>query len=110
MLALNKQQDFKRLSVVMKNILLGGKLPSILGFDHGPILLEGSRASIVQCAVYEAHGRTMTFCPSWRYVADLGKREVHTVLAGGPSARRTSGLYTSDVERWLAFEHKTLVF
>ncbi|WP_417335095.1 penicillin acylase family protein [Halobacteriovorax marinus] len=92
--------------VKMNNILFDGKLPSFLGFDYGPISIEGSRATIVQGALYESHGRISTFCPSMRFVTDLSTRESHTVLAGGVSDRRFSKLYTSEIEDWLNFRYK----
>ena len=38
----------------------------------------------------------------------MGIDEVHTALAGGPSERILSGMYKTDVARWLRFEYKTL--
>jgi penicillin amidase len=95
-------------STPMKNILFDGKLPNFLGFDYGPIVIEGCRATIVQGALYEAHGRISTFCPSMRFVTDLGERKSYTVLAGGVSDRRFSNLYTNEVEMWLNFEYKEI--
>jgi len=94
--------------VKMNNLFFDGKLPSFLGFDYGPISLEGNRATIVQGALYESHGRTLTFCPSFRYITDMGIDETHTVLAGGVRDRRFSKYYTSDVENWLNYRYKTL--
>ena len=93
-------------STPMKNILFDGKLPGFLGFDYGPIVIEGSRATIVQGALYEAHGRVSTFCPSMRFVCDLGKDYSYTVLAGGISDRRFSKYYTNEIENWLNFKYK----
>ena len=53
-------------------------------------------------------GRESSFCPSWRFVTDLATDEAETALAGGPSDRRFSRWYATDVARWLAFEWKTL--
>lgn len=92
----------------MKNILFDGNLPKFLGFDYGPISIEGSRATIVQGALYTAHDRVLTFCPSYRFITDMGTRTAYTVLAGGVSDRRFNKLYTSDVERWLNYEYKEL--
>ena len=50
-----------------------------------------------------------TFSPSFRYVTDMGRDEVETALAGGPSGRRTSRHYLTDVELWRAFRYKRLV-
>lgn len=98
----------RRRRVVMTNIFFDGRLPGFLGFDHGPVELPGGRATIVQGGIFTAHGRTTTFAPSWRYIADLAAGVVHTALAGGPSGRRLSRWYTRDVERWLRGDYKVL--
>lgn len=98
----------RRRRVVMTNLFFDGKLPRILGFDHGPISLPGNRATVVQGGLFTAHGRTTTFAPSWRFITDMGSDTVQTVLAGGPSGSRFSRWYTTDVERWLLGEYKTL--
>ena len=92
----------------MDNIFFDGKLPRILGFDHGPISLPGNRATVVQGGLFTAHGRTTTFAPSWRFVTDMGTDTVETVLAGGPSGSRFSKWYKTDVERWLLGEYKRI--
>ena len=97
---------------MMRNLFFGGKLPGLVsrlfGVDYGPITIPGGRATIVQGQIFKSHGRSTTFAPSYRSVTDLGSDKVHTALAGGPSGRILSGLYTSDIARWLAFEYKTL--
>ncbi len=94
--------------MVMHNVLLGGRLPRWLGFDHGPVALPGGRATIVQGQILRAHGRLSCTGPSWRFVADLGRQGAATVLAGGPSGRRCSRWYRSDVDRWLSGGLKTV--
>jgi penicillin amidase len=94
--------------VMMSNLILGGKLPVWLGFDYGPIELAGGRATVVQGAVYTANDRVTTFCPSWRYHTDLGTDQIETVLAGGPSGRRFSPHYRTDIKLWLAGGYKQL--
>jgi len=98
----------RRRKVEMNNIFFDGRLPGFLGFDRGPIELPGCRATVVQGGLFTAHGRTTTFAPSWRFITDLDTDTVHTALAGGPSGRRFSKWYTTDVERWLRGEYKTL--
>ena len=98
----------RRRQVVMTNIFFDGKLPRLLGFDHGPISLPGNRATVVQGGLFIAHGRTTTFAPSWRFITDMGTNTVETVLAGGPSGSRFSKWYKTDVERWLKGEYKTI--
>jgi penicillin amidase len=98
--------------VMMKNLLFGGKLPPWLnrlaGVDYGPIVLPGNRSTLVQGAIFNSHGRLATFAPSYRFITDLGTDEVATALAGGPSERVFSGMYSIDVPRWLAGEYKRL--
>lgn len=95
-------------SVTMKNLFFQGKLPSFLGFDHGPIGLPGGRATIVQGAVYKAHGRESSFAPSWRMISDLSEDYIHTVLAGGVSDRRFSADYKLEIFDWLSGRYKIL--
>jgi penicillin G amidase len=94
--------------MTMSHILFGGKMPRFLGFDRGPITLPGGRATISQGQIYRSAGRTTTFAPSLRMATDLGTAEVHTSLAGGPSDRRFSRWYVSDLKRWVAGAYKRL--
>lgn len=91
----------------MGHLFFHGKLARILGFEYGPIPLEGGRASIVQGAIYKSNGRTAALTQSLRWITDLATETAHTVIAGGPSDRRTS-YYTSDVSRWRKYEYKVL--
>jgi penicillin amidase len=70
--------------------------------------MPGNRATIVQGQAFTLAGRSTTFGPSWRMVTDLGTDEVHTALPGGPSGRRFSRFYRSDLERWMRGEFKIL--
>jgi penicillin amidase len=94
--------------VVLANILMGGKLPRWAGFDVGPIELRGGRATPHQGQIYESAGRQTSFAPSLRLMADMGSEMLHTSLAGGPSDRRFSKLYTSDLDRWKQGDYKQL--
>ncbi|HTI49629.1 MAG TPA: penicillin acylase family protein, partial [Planctomycetaceae bacterium] len=102
----------ERRPIVMRNLLVGGKLPHwlnrILQVDYGPIPLPGNRATLVQGAIFHDHGRLSTFAPSYRFVTDLGTDVAHTALAGGPSERVFSPFYKADIERWLSHGYKTL--
>jgi penicillin amidase len=98
----------RRQQIMMKNIFFEGRLPGWLGFDHGPVELPGNRATIVQGGIFQAHGRQTTFTPSWRFITDFGEDRALTVLAGGPSGRRTSKWYTTDIDRWLSGDYKVL--
>jgi len=95
-------------TVLMANLFFGGKLPRILGFDYGPIELPGNRATIVQGQIFKSAGRLTSFAPSFRVIADLGQSEIHTALPGGPSDRRYSPYYTSDITLWKSFTYKVL--
>jgi penicillin G amidase len=94
--------------VIMKNILFDGKLPKFLGFDRGPITITGSLATPSQGQVYESAGRQTTFAPSIRMVVDLATDEITTNIAGGPSDRRFSKWYCSDLDNWISGKYKII--
>jgi penicillin amidase len=98
----------ERRTIVMTNVFFRGKLPRFLGADHGPVTLQGGRATVAQGGLFRMHGRTTTFAPSWRYAADLGRDEALTIVAGGPSESPFSRLYVTDVADWLAGRYKRL--
>lgn len=89
-------------------MLFGEKLPAFLGFDRGPVTGIGGRATIHQGQIYRSGGRETTFFPSFRIVTDLADDHCRTNLAGGPSDRRFSKWYVSDLENWLNGTYKTL--
>ncbi|KAL6070845.1 Penicillin amidase [Balamuthia mandrillaris] len=84
-------------SMLMVNILFNGKLPvaSLLGIDVKDVPVEGCHATLLQGAMFKDKGRSITFGPSWRYVADLATSTVWSALPSGPSDRPYSGLYTN---------------
>jgi len=90
----------------MTNILFGGKLPAFLGFDRGPVVGIGGRATIHQGQIYRSAGRDTTFFPSLRIVTDFARDEMYTNLIGGPSDRRFSKWYNSDLENWVLGKYK----
>lgn len=94
--------------ITLRHILLGGKLPSWLGFDRGPVPLRGGRATPHQGQVYRSGGRETSFGPSLRFFTDLGEDVIHTVLAGGPSDRRFSRYYVSDLAAWRRGDYKLI--
>ncbi len=94
--------------VLMANLFFGGKLPRILGFDFGPIELPGNRATIIQGQIFKMGGRLTSFAPSYRIITDLAETAIHTSIAGGPSDRRYSPHYTSDIRLWESGGYKTL--
>ncbi len=94
--------------VLMKNIFFGGRLPRFLGFDHGPVELIGSRATIPQGQIFKSAGRVATYSPGWKFVADFAEEGIRSVLAGGPSDRRFSKWYKSGIKDWQAARYKRL--
>lgn len=94
--------------IMLTNILFSGKLPSFLGFDKGPIVVRGGRATVQQGQIYKSAGRTTSFIPSYRIVTDFSEEIAHTNMAGGPSDRRFSPWYNSDTQRWLNKEYKRM--
>lgn len=96
--------------VMMTNIVFAGKLPKFLGFDRGPITILGNLATPHQGQIFESAGRLTTFAPSFRMVIELGSDEIHTNIAGGPSDRRFSKWYCSDLENWKTGKYKRVDF
>ncbi len=94
--------------ITMSHIIFGGQFPRFLGFDRGPIVLPGSRATINQGQIYRSAGRTTTFAPSLRFATDMGTNELHSNSSGGPSDRRFSRWYVSEMKRWMDNDYKTL--
>ena len=94
--------------IKLKHLVLGEKLPVAAGFDRGPIILRGGRATPHQGQIYKSAGRTTSFTPSFRLVTDLEQEEVHTNLAGGPSDRRFSKWYCVDLMNWVTGKYKLL--
>jgi penicillin amidase len=95
-----------RQEIVMKHVLFGDRLPAWLGFDHGPVALPGSRATLRQGEVFRTAGREQSFAPSYRFVTDLAERWAYTALAGGLSDRRFSRWYRRGIEDWAAGRSK----
>jgi len=94
--------------VTLSHLLFGGKLPRFLGFDRGPLPLPGGRATLHQGQVYTDGTRVTTFAPSYRFVADLAEDGAQSCLCGGPSDRRFSPRYASELEDWAAGRLKPL--
>jgi len=94
--------------ITLTNIFFSGKLPQFLGFDRGPIPLKGGRATPHQGQIYQSAGRTTSFAPSLRLIADLASKELHTSMPGGPRDRRFCKWYNSGTAQWLVGDFKTL--
>ena len=94
--------------IMLNHILLGGKLPGLAGFDRGPITGIGGRATVHQGQIYQSGGRVTTFMPSFRWVTDMAETHMRSNLAGGPSDRRFSKWYVSDLANWKNGRYKTV--
>lgn len=94
--------------ILLSHLLFGGKLPSFLGFDNGPIPLPGSRATVTQGQMFKTGGRTTTFSPSYRMIADMSRKYILTNMPGGQSDRRLSPYYRSDLINWIDGNYKQL--
>jgi penicillin amidase len=92
----------------MTHILFGGKLPAFLGFDKGPFPIPGGRGTVMQGQVYKSAGRETSFTPSFRMVTDMAEDASYTNLAGGPSDRRFSKWYVSDLQNWIKGRYKQI--
>jgi penicillin amidase len=86
--------------LTMVNIYYGGKLPRILGLDRGPFEVPGSPDTPRQGSIYRDAGRLTSFCPSYRFVTDMGTDEAWTVIPGGPSEKRLSRYYLADLKAY----------
>jgi len=67
-------------------------------FDRGPITINDSLATPHQGQIFESGGRQITFSPSFRMIVDMATDEIHTNMAGGPSDRKFSKWYCSDLK------------
>ena len=90
------------------HMLFGGRIPSFLGFDYRPKAIPGGREALYAIKVHTDQKREIVQGPSFRMIADLGTDEVLTNLPGGPSDRRFSKWYKSDIENSLNGVYKAL--
>ena len=94
--------------ITLTNIFFNGRMPRFLGFDRGPYALPGGRATPHQGQIYQSAGRTTSFAPSLRLIADLGEKMLSICMTGGPSDRRFSRWYNSGTPDWQAGRYNTL--
>lgn len=94
--------------MTMRHLVLAGRTPRWLGFDHGPVALRGGRATVHQAQLVRIGSRDLTVGPSIRLVTDLAQNVIWTSLPGGPSDRRWSRWYTSGVRDWAAGRLKAI--
>jgi penicillin amidase len=98
----------QRQPLVLEHLLLAGRVPRWMGFDRPTPGLRGGRATIHQGQKMRTGGRDVLGGPSYRMVTDLGRALLRTALPGGPSDRRSSRWYASDVEDWWRGHSKSL--
>ncbi len=92
----------------MGHLLFAGLFPSFLGFDIGPAFFPGSRATVWQGQFFRSGDRSITFCPSYRFLSDMGSDHAFTSLPGGATDRRFGRYYRNDLPRFLRGEYKKL--
>lgn len=93
----------------LTHLLFEGRLPRWLGFDRGPLALAGTRATVCQTQLYRTVGRDICMAASIRIATDFAEAALHSNLCGGPSDRRFSPWYCSELEAWLSGRYKLLV-
>lgn len=98
----------ERQPLVLRHVLLGGRLPALAGFDRATPGLRGGRATIHQGQRLRSAGRDFVVGPSYRMVTDLAGAQLRTALPGGPSDRRFSRWYASGIDDWWSGRSKTL--
>jgi penicillin amidase len=92
----------------LRHLLFGKRLPAFLGFDRASIPALGSRATIHQGQLFRSSRRETAITPSIRIIADMATDELQTTLEGGPSDRRFSRWYCSDLTDWFVGRYKTI--
>jgi len=107
-LSANAEPYGKTRRLKFNQIFFDGKLPAFLGFDHGPIAIPGSRSTVLQGQIFKNGGRTSTDSPAYRMITDMARNEIHTNIPGGPSDRRFSKWYGSDLKNWTFGHYKVL--
>jgi penicillin G amidase len=92
----------------LPQLFFDGRLPRWLGFDRGPVTLAGSRATVCQTQFYRAANRDGCLSASIRLATDFAEDTWHSNLCGGPSDRRFSPWYCSELEAWVGGKYKVL--
>ncbi len=98
----------KTRKIYFKHLLFADKIPSFFGFDYGPVELPGSRATVTQGQIFKSAGRTTTFSPSCRIIADMADEYLHTNTTGGNCDRPFSKWYKNNNSDWLHGIYKKL--
>lgn len=98
----------KTRKVYFKHLLFADKIPSLFGLDYGPVELPGGRATVVQGQIFKSAGRTTTFSPSCRIIADMADEFLLTNTTGGNCDRPFSKWYKNNNSDWLHGIYKKL--
>jgi penicillin G amidase len=102
-------------SAMMTNMLFAGKLGkigSLLGIDHGPVSLLGSRSTPCQGHVARKNDGTESAIgvgPSWRMVTDMETDVVETAIPGGASGNFVSRWFTNRIAGFFRGEYDRMV-
>jgi len=98
----------KTRKIYFKHLLFADKIPSFFGLDYGPVELPGGRATVVQGQIFKSAGRTTTFSPSCRIIADMSDEFLLTNTTGGNCDRPFSKWYKNNNSDWLHGIYKKL--
>jgi penicillin amidase len=99
----------KTRKIYFKNLLFADKIPSFIGLDYGPVELPGSRSTVLQGQIYKVAGRTTTFSPSCRMIADMSDKYMLTNVPGGNCDRPFTKWYKNNNSDWLNGVYKRMV-
>ncbi|MBD3276527.1 MAG: penicillin acylase family protein, partial [Candidatus Marinimicrobia bacterium] len=90
----------------MNNIFVGENLPGFLGFDETGVQIAGGRATIPQLQFFRIFGNDTVVGQSYRIIADMSEDSISTTIPGGPSGKRFSRWYRSDLNAWIQGDYK----
>ncbi len=98
----------KTRKIYFKHLLFADKIPSFFRLDYGPVELPGGRATITQGQIFKSAGRTTTFSPSCRIIADMSDDCLLTNTTGGNCDRPFSKWYKNNNSDWIHGIYKKL--
>ena len=94
-----------------RNIYFKESLSYLLGFSLDRISIPGGKQTLNAAAMFTPKGYPESwFCPSWRYIADMGNNYILHQLPGGVSSRRFSGLYTNNLDDYYNYKFQKISF
>lgn len=94
--------------IVLRHIILGGKLARLFRIDRGPVRIPGGRATPHQGQIYRSKGLVTSFVASLRFITEMNVHNARTNMIGGPSDRPFSKWYCSDLKNWVRGKYKLL--